>query len=132
MASGGGVEARTQLLAQAVQAGGHVGGADAEDVGDLAVVVIASPKPSEKIPAVEQLMSAGALCMNILHAATAAGWGANWLTGWVSHDAAFIARAFGCTPGESVAGIIHIATPAAPMPDRPRPDLARVVSYAGV
>ncbi|OYU17145.1 MAG: nitroreductase [Rhodobacteraceae bacterium PARR1] len=101
------------------------------DRGHLAVVVIASPKPSEKIPAVEQLLSAGALCMNILHAATAAGWGANWLTGWVSHDADFIARAFGCTPGETVAGIIHIATPVSAMPDRPRPDLARVVRYAG-
>lgn len=101
------------------------------DRGHLAVVVIASPKPSEKIPEVEQLLSAGALCMNILHAATAAGWGANWLTGWVSHDPAFIARAFGCTEAETVAGIIHIATPAAPMPDRPRPDLSRVVTYAG-
>lgn len=100
------------------------------DRGHLAVVVIAAPKPSEKIPAVEQLLSAGALCMNILHAATAAGWGANWLTGWVSHDATFIARAFGCTPQESVVGIIHIATPAGAMPDRPRPDLVRVVTYA--
>ena len=100
------------------------------DRGHLAVVVIASPKPSEKIPPVEQLLSAGALCMNILHAATAAGWGANWLTGWVSHDPVFAARAFGCTDGETVAGILHIATPAAPVPDRPRPDLSRIVTFA--
>lgn len=100
------------------------------DRGHLAVVVIASPKPVEKIPAVEQLLSAGALCMNIVHAATASGWGANWLTGWVSHDPVFAARAFGCAAGESVAGIIHIATPAAPVPDRPRPDLSRLVTFA--
>lgn len=100
------------------------------DRGNLAVAVIASPKPSEKIPPVEQLLSAGALCMNILHAATAAGWGANWLTGWVSHDATFAARAFGCTAGETVAGILHIGTPAAAMPDRPRPDLSRIVTRA--
>ncbi len=100
------------------------------DRGTLAVAVIASPKPSDKIPPVEQLLSAGALCMNILHAATAAGWGANWLTGWVSHDAAFAARAFGCAGGESVAGIIHIGTPAAAMPDRPRPALDRLLSRA--
>jgi nitroreductase len=114
-------------------------GADAEriakgrgqfDRGHLAVAVIASPAASEKVPAVEQLLSAGALCMNIVHAATAAGWGANWLTGWVSHDRAFITRAFGCTEAETVAGIIHIATPAAPMPDRPRPDPARVIRWA--
>lgn len=100
------------------------------DRGNLAVAVISAPKPSEKIPAAEQILSAGALCMNILHAATAAGWGSNWLTGWVSHDATFAARAFGCAAGESLAGIVHIGTPGAPMPDRPRPDLSRIVTKA--
>ncbi len=99
------------------------------DLGQLAVVVIAAPRPSEKIPPVEQLASAHALCMNLLHAATAAGWGANWLTGWPAHDATFAARAFGCAPGETVAGIVHIGTPAEDGPDRPRPDLDRVVSW---
>lgn len=126
-------------LADLAEARARELGADAEkidkgrgqfDRGILAVAVIASPKPSEKIPPVEQLLSAGALCMNILHAATAAGWGANWLTGWPSHDAAFAARAFGCTGTETVAGIIHIGTPNAPMPDRPRPDLARILTRA--
>lgn len=98
------------------------------DRGHLAVAVIASPKPSEKVPQVEQLLSAGALCMNLLHAATAAGWGANWLTGWVSHDPVFAAQAFGCSGAETVAGIVHIATPPPnAVPDRPRPDLARLV-----
>ena len=101
------------------------------DRGRLAVAVISSPKPSEKVPELEQLLSAGALCMNILHAATASGWAANWLTGWVSHDATFAARAFGCTGAERIAGIVHIGTAGAPMPDRPRPDLSRVVTRAG-
>lgn len=100
------------------------------DLGQLAVVVISSPKPVEKIPQVEQVLSAGALCMNIVAAATAAGWGTCWLTGWPAHDAAFRARAFGCTDGETVAGIIHIATPAGTPPDRPRPDLAKIVTWA--
>ncbi|WP_103333076.1 nitroreductase family protein [Pseudotabrizicola formosa] len=100
------------------------------DRGQLAVVVISSPKPAEKVPLAEQLLSAGALCMNIVHAATAAGWGACWLSGWPSHDAAFRAEAFGCTAQETVAGIIHIATPGPMGPDRPRPDLSRLVSWA--
>lgn len=99
------------------------------DLGHLAVAVIASPKPAEKVPAVEQLLSAGALCMNIVTAATAAGWGACWLTGWPAHDPVFAERAFGCGAGESVAGIVHIGTPAADGPDRPRPDLDRIVSW---
>lgn len=100
------------------------------DLGKLAVVVISSPKPVEKIPTDEQFLSAGALCMNIVHAATASGWGACWLTGWPAHDTAFCAQAFGCSGDEKVAGIIHIATPTAVPPDRPRPTLDKIVSWA--
>lgn len=98
------------------------------DRGRLAVVVISSPKAG-KHPIAEQVLSAGALCLNIVTVATAAGWGANWLSGWPSHDPLFIARAFGCTEGESIAGIVHIATAPQDIPDRPRPDLAKVVQW---
>ena len=100
------------------------------DRSHLAVVVISAPKPAEKVPAIEQTLSAGALCLNLVNAATAAGWAAQWLTGWVAHDRAFITRAFGCTETESVAGIIHIASPGPQAPDRPRPDLSRTVTWA--
>ena len=100
------------------------------DLGHLAVAVISSPKPSDKIPRVEQVLSAGALCLGILNAAEAAGWGASWQTGWPAHDAGFTARAFGCTAGETVAGIIHIATAGNPMPDRSRPDLSHLITWA--
>lgn len=99
------------------------------DLGKLAVVVIASPKPSPKIPVVEQLNSAAALCLGIVNVAEAAGWGASWLTGWPAHDAVFAERAFGCEKGETVAGIVHIATPPEDGPDRPRPDLGRIVTW---
>jgi nitroreductase len=99
------------------------------DRGGVAVVVISSPQDVPKIPQAEQVLSAGALCLGLVNAATAAGWGANWLTGWVSHDAAFVADAFGCTGAETVAGIVHMGTPGSPAPERPRPDLARVVRW---
>lgn len=99
------------------------------DRSQLAVVVIASPKPSDKVPVIEQTLSAGALCLGLVNAAQAAGWGAAWITGWVSHDPVFPTRAFGLAPGEWVAGIVHIGSRAAAMSDRPRPDLARVVSW---
>jgi nitroreductase len=99
------------------------------DRGGLAVVVISSPKDHPKVPMAEQILSAGALCFGLVNAATAAGWGANWLTGWVSHDASFAARAFGCTGHETVAGIVHIGTPGPLAPDRPRPDLAAKVQW---
>lgn len=99
------------------------------DAGHLAVVVVASPKPSEKIPPLEQTLSAGAVCLSLVNAATAAGWGANWLTGWASQDPVFVAQGLGLQPQEFVAGIIHIGTAPATPPDRPRPDLARVVTW---
>ena len=99
------------------------------DLGQLAVVVISSPKGEAK-PLVEQVASAAALCMNLLHAAEAAGWAGNWLTGWPAHDPHFIARAFGCVTGETVAGIVHIGTPPPEDgPDRPRPDIDRLTTW---
>lgn len=100
------------------------------DRSHCAVVVIGAPVAADKVPQIEQTLSAGALCLNLVTAATAAGWAAQWLTGWVAHDATFAARAFGCTGAEWVAGIIHLGTPGAPAPDRPRPDLTRVVTWA--
>ncbi len=99
------------------------------DQGHLAVVVISAPKGDAK-PVSEQVASASALCMNLLNAAEASGWGANWLTGWPAHDATFCARAFGCTGQETVAGIVHIGTPAEDGPDRPRPDPDTLLTWA--
>lgn len=99
------------------------------DAGLLAVVVVASPKPSEKVPEIEQVLSAGAVCMGLLNAATAAGWGANWLSGWPLHDPAFVAEGLGVTGGEFVAGIVHIGTAPVTPPDRPRPDLSRLTRW---
>lgn len=99
------------------------------DKGLLAVVVISSPKAHEKVPQIEQVLSAGAVCLGILNAAEAAGWGANWLSGWPSHDRSFVEQAFGLTAQETVAGIVHIATGASIGSDRPRPDLAQLVHW---
>lgn len=99
------------------------------DRSHLAVVVIASPKASDKAPRIEQVLSAGALCLGVVNATLAAGWGAAWISGWIAHDHTFAERAFGCGPEEFVAGIIHIGSKAGPIGDRPRPDLNRVVSW---
>lgn len=89
---------------------------------DLAVVVVAAPKVNDKIPLIEQTYSAGAVCLSLLNAATAAGWGANWLSGWPMYDPVFLTLGLGLAPGESVAGIIHIGSEGAASSDRPRPD----------
>lgn len=96
---------------------------------ELAVVVVSSPKPSEKIPEIEQTLSAGAVCMQLLNAALAAGWGANWLSGWASHDAGWRESQLGLMPRESIAGIIHIGTETNAPPERPRPDIDAITEW---
>lgn len=96
---------------------------------DLAIAVVSCPKASDKIPQVEQTLSAGAVCLALLNAALAAGWGANWLSGWPSHDPDFCARELGLRDGESVAGLIHIGTETSAPPDRPRPDVAALTTW---
>ena len=95
----------------------------------LAVAVIAAPKDNVKIPRIEQVLSAGAVCLALLNAALAAGWGANWLTGWAAHDETFAARTLQLAPGEFVAGLIHLGTETVTPPDRPRPDVDTLTTW---
>lgn len=85
----------------------------------LGVVSTAAEHP--KIPVWEQQLSAGAVCMNILYAATALGIGCQWNTDWIAYDSG-IAHAMGLKPDEKIAGFVYLGTPAAPLEDRPRPD----------
>ncbi len=99
------------------------------DMGHLAVAVIEVQKPSEKIPAIEQTYSAGAVCLALLNAALAAGWGANWLSGWQAHDRDFCEQGLGLAAKEKIAGFIHIATEGTAPPERPRPDVAALTQW---
>ncbi len=125
-------------IATAVAARGQALGMTAEAVdkaaagfrqGSHVVAVVASPKPSEKIPVHEQTLSAGAVCLTLLNAALAAGWGANWLSGWAATDRPLLEGALGLSPQEWVAGFIHIGTETAAPPDRPRPDIPALTAW---
>lgn len=100
------------------------------DAGICAVAVIESPVLSEKIPEIEQTYSAGAVCLSLVNAALAAGWGANWLSGAASHERHFVEGALGLAPRERIAGIVHIATETARPPERPRPDVKAKTTWA--
>lgn len=99
------------------------------ELGHLAVAVIEVQKDSPKVPAIEQSYSAGAVCLALVNAALASGWGANWLSGWVSHDRGFCQAAFDLAENERIAGLIHIATEGPKPPERPRPDLEALTTW---
>lgn len=87
------------------------------------VAVVSSPDPAHKTPVWEQELSAGAVCYNLLIAAQAAGWGAVWLTDWISYDDE-VNAALGLSEGERIAGYIYIGSTDVKAPERPRPDMA--------
>lgn len=97
--------------------------------GNLAVAVVEVQKPSEKIPVLEQTYSAGAVCLALLNAALASGWGANWLSGWPAHDRGFVEKGLGLEPHERLAGFIHIGTETSAPPERPRPDIDAITTW---
>lgn len=94
----------------------------------MAVVVVSAPKPGAAIPEWEQVLSAGAVCTNLLNAALAMGFGANWITDWYSYDAE-AAAILGVQAGERVAGVVLLGTPREPPLERERPDLAPLVTH---
>ncbi len=95
----------------------------------LIVAVVSSPIFTKRIPIIEQQLSAGAVCLALLNAAQAEGWGANWLTGWMAHDRLFLTEALCLSEKEFVAGFIHIGTKTIEPPERERPDLTKITSW---
>ena len=95
----------------------------------VVVTVIASLSLGHKIPEVEQMASASAVCMQLLNAAFAANFGAQWLTGWPAYDAV-IASELGLKANEKIAGFIHIGSADAPAAERSRPNLSEKLSFA--
>lgn len=93
----------------------------------VVVAVVAKPVDHPKIPEWEQLMSAGASCMNLVTAANAMGFVTSWLTQWYAYDKQVL-RQFGVAEGERIAGFIHIGRKDNPVEDRPRPALHDIVS----
>ena len=121
------------VLADAVAAAG--GDAAAVDkarsafASPLIVAVVFAPKPGAKIPEWEQFLSAGAVCLSLVNAALAAGYGAAWLTGPAAQPD-FGRAHLGLTEGERIAGLIHIGTRGdTEIPDRPRPDIDAITSF---
>jgi len=93
----------------------------------LVIGVISSARELHKIPVWEQELSAGAVCQNILIAATALGFVANWLTEWYAFHPA-VKHGLGLKAGERVAGFIYIGTSSIELEERPRPEMDAIVT----
>ncbi len=94
----------------------------------ITIAVIFSPKENGKIPIKEQLLSAGAAALNILHAANILGYGAHWVSRWFAYDEQ-ASKMLGAREGEQFIAFIHIGTAEKKVEDRPRPKLEQIISY---
>ena len=92
----------------------------------VAVAVISRYIPGE-IPEWEQRQSASAVCQQMLLAAAAMGWGANWITDWYAYDAR-AREILGVADGELVAGFLYLGTSTEDPLERVRPDLAAITT----
>src|SRR3954465_12522156 len=92
----------------------------------LVVAVVSRAAPHVKIPEWEQVLSAGAAAMNLVTAAHALGFAANWITEWYAYDRRVL-DARGLAAHEKIAGFVHTARPPKPPEDRPRPPLSDIV-----
>lgn len=93
----------------------------------LVVAVISRVTPGIKVPEWEQMLSAGAVCQNMLVAATALGFGAQWLTEWHAFDEE-VNRLLGLGENERVAGYLYFGSESVPKDERPRPELSDITS----
>ncbi|MEH3146817.1 MAG: nitroreductase [Methylobacterium frigidaeris] len=93
----------------------------------LVIAVVSRASPHPKIPEWEQVLSAGAAAMNLVVAANALGYRTSWLTEWMAYDRRIL-DALGLSPGERLAGFVHVGRADEVPSDRPRPDLAEIVT----
>ena len=94
----------------------------------LIVAVVARIEADHpKIPAQEQLLSAGLVAYNLLLGAQALGFGAQWLTGWAAYDRE-AAELLGLAANERVVAFVHVGTAREAAPERTRPALESVLS----
>jgi nitroreductase len=93
----------------------------------LVIAVISRVVKNPAAPDWEQILSAGAACQNLILAATALGFGAQWITEWYGYSPG-IRRALGLADNERVAGFVYIGTPKEKPEERERPKLADIVA----
>jgi nitroreductase len=91
----------------------------------LVIAVISRVVNNPGAPEWEQVLSAGAACQNLLIAATALGYGAQWITEWYGYSQS-VRAALKLADNERVAGFVYIGTAKEKPEERERPSLADI------
>lgn len=92
------------------------------------VIAVVSKMRAGKNPFWEQILSAGAACMNLCLAANALGFATNWLTEWYAYSPTF-KQMLGLAAGENIAGFVYIGSATETPEERDRPDMDQIVTW---
>jgi nitroreductase len=93
----------------------------------LVIAVISRVVKNPAAPEWEQILSAGAACQNLILAATALGFGAQWITEWCAYSKG-VRQALALADNERVAGFVYIGTAKEKPEERERPGLSDIVA----
>ena len=94
----------------------------------LLVVVAARLREHRGVPAIEQIIAAGAAAQNILVAAHALGFGGFWRTGAAAYDER-VKDALGLRAVDAIVGFLYLGTPSVAAAPAPLSDVASHVSH---
>lgn len=93
----------------------------------MVIAVVSRVTPHRSAPEWEQVLSAGAACLNLCLAANALGYGTSWISEWVAYNQT-VGAALGLADNERVAGFVYVGTPVDRPEERERPALADIVT----
>ena len=98
--------------------------------GPTIVAVVSRVREGIPIPEWEQILSAGAACQNLVLAAHAIGYVANWITEWCAYHPR-VRDELGLKSGERIAGFIYLGSTSVPLEERKRVDFRSLVTRYG-
>jgi nitroreductase len=121
---------RTAFIKNNPEAGEEKAGEEAQRLmrAPLVIAVVYRARRG-KHPLWEQMLTAGAVCQNLILAANASGFGANWLSEWFAYDGD-VRAGLGLDERDVLAGFIHIGSVPKnlALEERERPDLSQIVT----
>ncbi len=93
----------------------------------VVIGVISRVVENPAAPEWEQVLSAGGACQNLILAAAALGYGAQWITEWYGYSEG-VRKALRLAENERVAGFVYIGTAREKPEERERPKLSDIVA----
>lgn len=92
------------------------------------LLIVSTRITNQKVPRIEQVLSGGAVCQNLIIATNALGYYAQWVTEWVAFDED-VKQRLGIDAEDEILGYIYIGSAEEAPTERERPNFDDIVTY---